>query len=167
MVWKVYQRQPRAWRCLLRISMTLACILVIRSNDYVTVNISMLGIYQDPIEADTSYSPCEIAPRQHLPTGNQLASTLKPVSQIQTNAPNDRPDPVLSAFFSRLAACIFYRFRCLWVLSKLVIRPIPRDFAYMHLWILQFAMDGGLSKLSIVSMRGCNTWTPQLTDTLR
>ena len=71
----MYLQQPRAWRCLLRVSPYLARerVTVIQGMDCVTINVPMLRIYQDPVESATCYGPCQVAAGQHLPTGDYLA----------------------------------------------------------------------------------------------
>ena len=68
----LYRQQPRAWRCLLGVSPYVARerFTVIRGNDFVTINVPMLRIYQDPVESATCYGPRQVAAGQHLPTGD-------------------------------------------------------------------------------------------------
>ena len=60
-----YLQQPDALRRLLGVSARMAReqFNVIRGNAYVTINVTMFRIYQDPVESTTCYGPCLVAAR--------------------------------------------------------------------------------------------------------
>lgn len=73
--WALYLQQLRAWRCLFIVSCQLALVWfnVMLANDFVTINVPMLCIYQDPVESTSRYGPRLVAAGQHLPTRDHLA----------------------------------------------------------------------------------------------